>query len=47
MDRRRSRMRVLPGQVLMRIVAVDELTVLGALRMPDQEHVASARALRE
>ena len=45
--RRGAGMRVLPGQVLVRVAAVDQLTMLGASGMLDQEHVTSARALQK
>jgi len=46
-DRPRVGMRMLPGGVLVRVAAVDQFPMLGASRVLDQEHVASARALQE
>ena len=46
-DRRRAGMRMLPGQMLVRVAAVDQLIMLGASGMLDQEHVTSARALQK
>ena len=46
-DRRRAGMRMLPGQMLARVAAVDQLIMLGASGMLDQEHVTSARALQK
>jgi hypothetical protein len=39
------RMRIISGDALMCIASVDEITMLGASRMLDQEHVAAARTL--
>jgi len=46
-DRRRVGMRMRPGEMLVRVAAVDQLTMLGASGMLDQEHVTSARALQK
>ena len=46
-DRPRVGMRMLPGGVLVRVAAVDQLTMLGTSRMLDQEHVAAARTLHK
>jgi len=40
-------MRVLPRSVSMSVAVVDQLTMLGASRMLDQEHVAAARTLHK
>jgi len=44
-NRRGVSMRMLPRNVSMSVAVVDQLTMLGASRMLDQEHVAAARTL--
>ena len=46
-NRRGVSMRMLPRNVSMSVAVVDQLTMLGASGMLDQEHVTSARALQK
>ena len=47
MHRRRVGIRLLGGHLLMCIAVVDQLTMLGAPRVLDQDHVAAARPLEK
>lgn len=44
-ERRGLGMRVLPRRMIMSIAAMDQLPVLGAAGMLDQEHMSTARTL--